>query len=91
MVSETRDPEQYDYIVVGAGVGGVSTAKRAAQYGAKVLLIENKVMGGASLNWGSIPKKIMWTLSCFMEQAKVMSQYGVANSDMLTVDYPKFK
>ena len=67
----------YDYIVIGAGVGGLSTARRAAELGKKVVLMENKVIGGASVNSGSIPKKVMWNLSCFLEEMKVMRYYGV--------------
>ena len=72
-------------------MGGLATAKRAAKYGAKVVLIENREIGGASVNWGSIPKKIMWSLSNFMEEAKVMKIYGVEKSEDLKVDFPKFK
>ena len=91
MVETTCQSKQYDYIVVGAGVGGLATAKQAAKHGAKVVIIENKVIGGASVNWGSIPKKIMWQLANFMEDAKVMKEYGVGQTDSLKVDFPKFK
>ncbi|CAM9597060.1 unnamed protein product, partial [Hapterophycus canaliculatus] len=30
----------YDYLVIGGGSGGVSSARRAASHGAKVALIE---------------------------------------------------
>ncbi len=33
----------FDYLVIGGGSGGVSSARRAATYGAKVGLIENQV------------------------------------------------
>ena len=32
----------YDYLVIGGGSGGVSSARRAAEYGAKVLVVERK-------------------------------------------------
>lgn len=40
----------YDYLVIGGGSGGVSSARRAASHGAKVALIEgtpNLVRGGS--------------------------------------------
>ncbi len=40
----------YDVAVIGAGPGGYHTAIRAAQYGAKVALIEKKNLGGTWLN-----------------------------------------
>ncbi|KAJ3092979.1 hypothetical protein HK102_013771 [Quaeritorhiza haematococci] len=33
-------PKSYDYVVIGAGSGGIASARRAAQYGAKVVVIE---------------------------------------------------
>ena len=35
--------QQYDIAVIGAGPGGYHAAIRAAQYGAKVALIEKKI------------------------------------------------
>lgn len=51
---------QYDYIVIGGGSGGVATARRAAEYGARVLLIERGRLGGTCVNVGCVPKKLMW-------------------------------
>ncbi|TWT16457.1 glutathione-disulfide reductase [Streptococcus sp. sy010] len=50
----------YDYIVIGAGSGGIASANRAAMYGAKVLLIEANDLGGTCVNRGCVPKKVMW-------------------------------
>ena len=52
----------YDIAVIGAGPGGYVAAIRAAQLGAKVVLIENDNLGGTCLNWGCIPSKA--TLTC---------------------------
>jgi glutathione reductase (NADPH) len=51
---------QYELIVIGAGSGGLAAAQRAAEYGARVLLIESGPLGGTCVNVGCIPKKIMW-------------------------------
>jgi dihydrolipoamide dehydrogenase len=48
-----------DLIVLGAGSGGYSCALRAAQLGAKVLLIEADKVGGTCLHRGCIPTKAM--------------------------------
>ena len=50
----------YDYIVIGGGSGGIASANRAAMYGAKVLLIEARDIGGTCVNRGCVPKKVMW-------------------------------
>ena len=49
----------FDLIVIGAGSGGLAGAKRAAQYGAKVAIIENSRVGGTCVIRGCVPKKIM--------------------------------
>ena len=46
----------YDYLVIGGGSGGIASARRAAQYGAKVLLIEEGKLGGTCVNRGCVPK-----------------------------------
>lgn len=50
---------QYDVIVIGAGPGGYVAAIRAAQRGAKVLVIERSYLGGVCLNVGCIPTKTL--------------------------------
>jgi len=49
---------QYDYLVIGGGSGGVSSAKRAAvNYGKKVAIVEGALFGGTCVNVGCVPKK----------------------------------
>eukprot|EP00484_Ammonia_sp_Unknown_P023584 CAMPEP_0197026480 /NCGR_PEP_ID=MMETSP1384-20130603/6555_1 /TAXON_ID=29189 /ORGANISM="Ammonia sp." /LENGTH=538 /DNA_ID=CAMNT_0042455153 /DNA_START=34 /DNA_END=1650 /DNA_ORIENTATION=+ len=55
--------KQYDLIVIGGGSAGIASAKRAAEYGAKVKLFEAKRFGGTCVNVGCVPKKLMWTCS----------------------------
>ncbi|MCA0370994.1 MAG: FAD-dependent oxidoreductase, partial [Proteobacteria bacterium] len=48
-----------DFCVIGAGSGGLSFAAGAAQMGARVVLLEEKHMGGDCLNTGCIPSKAL--------------------------------
>ena len=50
----------FDLIVIGGGSGGLAHAQRAAEYGAKVAVIESGPLGGTCVNVGCVPKKIMW-------------------------------
>ncbi|AUN94926.1 glutathione-disulfide reductase [Pseudazoarcus pumilus] len=52
--------ESFDYVVIGGGSGGIATARRAAEYGAKVAVIEAARLGGTCVNVGCVPKKVMW-------------------------------
>jgi glutathione reductase (NADPH) len=52
--------EKFDLVVIGGGSGGLAAAQRAAEYGAKVVLVEAGRLGGTCVNVGCVPKKIMW-------------------------------
>jgi len=52
--------KSFDLIVLGGGSGGLATAQRAADYGAKVVLFEPARLGGTCVNVGCVPKKVMW-------------------------------
>jgi Pyridine nucleotide-disulphide oxidoreductase len=53
----------FDYLVIGAGSGGIASARRAASYGARVGVIEQSKLGGTCVNVGCVPKKIMCKFS----------------------------
>lgn len=55
--------QHYDLLSIGAGSGGLSAAERAAEYGKKTAVIENKIIGGTCVNIGCVPKKVMWFAS----------------------------
>ncbi len=74
---ESGEPKRYDYIVIGAGSGGMGSGRRAAMFGKKVLMIENKVIGGTCVNVGCVPKKVMYNLASFLEESHLFKDYGV--------------
>ena len=55
--------QHYDLLSIGAGSGGLSACERAAEYGKKTAVIENKTVGGTCVNIGCVPKKVMWFAS----------------------------
>ena len=59
--------KHFDLIAIGAGSGGLSAAERAAEYGMKTAVIENKKLGGTCVNVGCVPKKVMWFASGIAE------------------------
>ncbi|EHM53882.1 hypothetical protein HMPREF9080_01538 [Cardiobacterium valvarum F0432] len=52
--------QTFDLICIGGGSGGIATARRAAEYGAKVAVIESARLGGTCVNIGCVPKKLFW-------------------------------
>ncbi|MDR3383186.1 dihydrolipoyl dehydrogenase family protein [Cupriavidus basilensis] len=48
-----------DFVVIGAGSGGVAAARRAATLGARVVLVERDAIGGTCINRGCVPKKML--------------------------------
>ena len=60
---------QYDYdlFVIGAGSGGVRTARFAGGYGARVAIAEEKYLGGTCVNVGCVPKKLFVYAAEFAE------------------------
>jgi glutathione reductase (NADPH) len=55
--------EAFDLIVIGGGSGGLASVQRAAEYGAKTMVIESGRLGGTCVNVGCVPKKVMWNAS----------------------------
>lgn len=54
------DVQEFDYICVGGGSGGIASANRAAKHGQRVAIIEANLIGGTCVNVGCVPKKAMW-------------------------------
>jgi glutathione reductase (NADPH) len=59
LVNKTINTKYYDLIVIGAGSGGVRAARIAANYGAKVAIIESVRVGGTCVLRGCVPKKLL--------------------------------
>ncbi|MCY3768502.1 MAG: glutathione-disulfide reductase [Gammaproteobacteria bacterium] len=67
---------KFDLIVIGGGSGGIAAARRASEYGARVLLAEYGPLGGTCVNVGCVPKKVMWTTSQINETLDLAGSYG---------------
>ena len=66
----------YDLVVIGGGSGGLACAQRAAEYGAKVALVESARLGGTCVNVGCVPKKVMWNAAQIAHAAHDARHYG---------------
>jgi glutathione reductase (NADPH) len=68
--------DSYDLAVIGGGSGGLACAQRAAEYGARVILLESGRLGGTCVNVGCVPKKIMWNAAHLAEGLRDAVEYG---------------
>merc|ERR1719452_255694 len=66
----------FDYLVVGGGSGGIASARRAAEFGVSVGLIEKQALGGTCVNVGCVPKKIMFQAAMHAEEFQDKIDYG---------------
>ncbi|ELS04259.1 pyruvate/2-oxoglutarate dehydrogenase complex, dihydrolipoamide dehydrogenase component [Xenococcus sp. PCC 7305] len=66
----------YDFLIIGAGTGGMAAAKKAASYGAKVALIEKEKVGGTCVNRGCTPKKLMVYAADFALKEPLAGSYA---------------
>ncbi|QLE59180.1 glutathione-disulfide reductase [Nostoc sp. TCL26-01] len=66
----------FDLFVIGAGSGGIASARRAAEYGAKVGIAEFDRLGGTCVNRGCVPKKLMVYASHFPDLFEESQGYG---------------
>jgi len=76
----------YDLVAIGAGAGGLVSAKQSARRGAKSALIERHLAGGDCLNSGCVPSKALIRCSRAVAEAKRLD-LGFTNSN--AVDFAK--
>lgn len=72
----------YDTIIIGAGPGGYLAAERLGQEQKKVLLIEEKYLGGTCLNAGCIPTKTLLNSVKLYVHALEARKFGVTASEV---------
>ena len=67
---------EYDFLVIGAGSGGVRAARMAAAKGLRVAIVEESDLGGTCVNVGCIPKKLFVYASHFREDLEDSRGFG---------------
>jgi glutathione reductase (NADPH) len=72
----TVSTRAFDVITVGGGSGGLACVQRAAEYGAKAVVIESHRLGGTCVNVGCVPKKVMWNAASVSMSLADAADYG---------------
>lgn len=80
---------KYDLVILGGGPGGYVAAIKAAQLGAKVVVIERERLGGVCLNWGCIPTKTLLITAKHYKDVLRSEDFGIVGVDKskVTVDW----
>ena len=71
---------EYDFLVIGAGSGGVRAARMAAAKGLRVAIVEESYLGGTCVNVGCIPKKLFVYASHYREDLEDSRGFGWSTS-----------
>lgn len=78
----------HNLAIIGAGPAGYVAAQRAAEAGLKVILFEDRELGGVCLNEGCIPTKTLLFSAKLYGQSQAADKFGVQNAEV-SFDYEK--
>src|SRR5215813_3859453 len=67
-----------DIIVIGGGPAGMTAALRAADLGAKTVLVTRDEFGGMAANDGPVPVRTLAHAARLMRDARQLERYGIA-------------
>lgn len=82
--------KHYDAIIIGAGQAGIPLAKKLAEAGKKVAIIEKRLVGGTCINDGCTPTKAMIASAHAAYSARTADKLGVSTGPV-KVDLQKIK
>src|SRR5215470_42937 len=85
MESRMRQPEQYEVLVLGSGVGGKLMAWHMAQSGRRTAVVERRLIGGSCPNIACMPSKNEISGAKVAYLARHGAEYG-AVIDSVVVD-----
>ena len=85
MGMETADV--YDVAVIGAGPAGTAAALRAAELGARVVVLEADRTGGTCVNSGCVPTRVLAKTARLMREVRTADEYGITVSRQ-RIDWP---
>ena len=69
-------PDDFDAVVIGGGSAGLAFARRAAERGARVALVEESELGGTCVNRGCVPKKLLWHVARTRREEEALAESG---------------
>jgi pyruvate/2-oxoglutarate dehydrogenase complex dihydrolipoamide dehydrogenase (E3) component len=82
---------RFDAIVIGAGQAGPSLARRLAEAGQTVAIVERKLFGGTCVNTGCMPTKTLVASAYAAHLARRGAEYGIAIGGPIKIDMKRVK
>ncbi|MGE0464718.1 MAG: mercuric reductase [Vicinamibacterales bacterium] len=81
-------PGTYNLVVIGGGTAGLVSAAGAAGLGARVALVERRLLGGDCLNYGCVPSKALIRAGRAVADARQAALFGLVRPQDDGVDFP---
>jgi pyruvate/2-oxoglutarate dehydrogenase complex dihydrolipoamide dehydrogenase (E3) component len=78
---------RYNLVVIGAGTAGLVTAAGAVGFGAKVALVEKRLLGGDCLNVGCVPSKSIIRSSRVVAELRDANRFGIQGPQIIEADF----
>ena len=69
--------DSFDIAVIGAGPAGTAAALRAAELGARVVVLEAGRVGGTCVNTGCVPTRVLAKTARLIREARSAGDYGI--------------
>lgn len=79
--SNPEPADRYHLVVVGGGTAGLVSAAGAAGLGARVALVEKKLLGGDCLNYGCVPSKALISAARAWHAAQSPNPFGAPTAE----------
>ncbi|MEW6320522.1 MAG: mercuric reductase [Acidobacteriota bacterium] len=78
---------RYNLVVIGGGTAGLVSAAGAAGLGARVALVERRLLGGDCLNYGCVPSKALLRAARAVSDARRAGDFGVTPASGAAADF----
>jgi pyruvate/2-oxoglutarate dehydrogenase complex dihydrolipoamide dehydrogenase (E3) component len=77
-----------DVVVIGAGPAGLVATMRAAELGARTVLVTRGEFGGMAANDGPIPVRVFAQAARLLREGRQLNHFGISVSEPI-LDYPR--